>query len=147
MHAVPLTTARLMALEAPVGVSADHFYRAWQDPHLRAEMLQQSRVLLEGEAPIAAWGVLRRWEGVYAAWAWLTEACGSRSLSIVRQARRDLALAHDRLSAPRIQAEVASDLPCGVRFAELVGFRVEGLLRKYTRGALGDCFMLASIRS
>lgn len=149
LRSVPLTSDLLLALPTPVGISAERLHDWWREPHRRAEMLAQSRaVVVEGarSVPIAAWGVLKRRERVYTAWAWLTSSCAASALAIVRQARMDLSLAHDRLGARRIQAEVACELPSGVRFAERIGFELEGRLRCYGPEGQGDHFMLASVR-
>jgi hypothetical protein len=100
-------------------------------------------VLLDG-APVAAWGVLPLWPGVATSWAWLTWPCAPHARPLIRLARESLAYAHQALSLRRVQAEVSCRLPAGVRFAQLVGFEAEGLLRSY--GLSGDDhWLMASV--
>jgi hypothetical protein len=113
-------------------------------PEVRESLLAYSETILLDGAPVGAWGVFPMWPGVGTAWAWVSAPLAPRAVSLVRLARDRIAYAHQELALARIQAEVSSELPSGVRFAQLVGFEVEGLLRAYgTRGE--DYWMLASV--
>lgn len=147
MRAEPLRADHLRALPDPLAPrTRENLGACLAHPERGPELLAQGRAVLHGGRPVAAWGVLSLWPGVYSAWAWLTPSCAGLALPLTRLAREHLAEAHAKLGAHRIQAEVSRNLPSGVRWALRVGFYPEGLLRRYD-AAGGDCWMLSSVRS
>lgn len=112
----------------------------------RAEILANSRTVLCHGHPIAAWGVWKMWDGVFGTWAWLTAPCARHAVGIIRLARASVLEAQATLDAVRIQAEVSCDLSGGKRLAELIGFAVEGRLRQFGLGGVGDFWMLSILK-
>jgi len=78
---------------------------------------------------LAAAGVMNLWPGVGEGWAILTPH--ANGLSVVRKFREMFDLILLANNYHRIQASVRADFKAGVRFAEFLGFKAEGVMRKF----------------
>lgn len=83
--------------------------------------------VFDGEKIIAVFGFTRIFEHVYEGWSILSEDIKKIPVTVVRIAR----IAIRTLKARRIQMTTRFDLECGKRWARLLGFEQEGILRKY----------------
>ena len=83
---------------------------------------------LDGEEVLGCAGVLKLWEGRYAAWAFLSGNCGRRFVAIHRAVKTFFAMNDFR----RVEAEVATDFTEGHRWIRMLGFELENpRMRKY----------------
>jgi RimJ/RimL family protein N-acetyltransferase len=85
--------------------------------------------LIDGE-PIACAGFQECWEGRAIAWAILGETAGRHMRTLTRAVRRALAC-HP---AERIEAQALVDFAPAARWARLLGFKEETVLRKFHQG-------------
>jgi hypothetical protein len=123
--------------------------------HLRAMMLQDSQqfmsplafddnycaqlidagpahTILDGDIPIMCAGVAEMWTGRYAAWAWLSKDAGRKMVALTR-------IVDDYLNTRpyrRIEAYVDDRFDAGHRWARMLQFEHEGLMRSF--GAQGQ---------
>jgi hypothetical protein len=85
--------------------------------------------LADGQ-PIACAGFQECWEGRAIAWAILGEAAGRHMLWLTRQVRKAL----DRHPAARIEAQALLSFEPAARWARLLGFEPEAVLRRFHQG-------------
>jgi RimJ/RimL family protein N-acetyltransferase len=83
----------------------------------------------DGE-PIACAGLHECWEGRAVAWALLSEAAGRHMHALTRLVRRAL----EMHPASRIEAHAQLDFVPALRWARLLGFTPEAVLRNFHRG-------------
>lgn len=82
---------------------------------------------LDGDHPLFCGGVIDMDDHHGLLWAYVSSEAGPWMLRITRGARRFLALKNLR----RIETSVRADFAAGCRWAALMGFENEGLMRKY----------------
>ncbi|WP_395017728.1 hypothetical protein [Dongia sp.] len=85
---------------------------------------------LGDQEPIACGGFQECWEGRAIAWAILGETAGRHMLALTRAVRRRL----DRHPAKRIEAQALIGFVPAARWAGLLGFAGECVLRQYHQG-------------
>jgi RimJ/RimL family protein N-acetyltransferase len=93
--------------------------------------------LIDGE-PIACAGFQECWEGRAIAWAILGETAGRHMAALTRAVRRALAA----YPAERIEAQALADFAPALRWARLLGFMPEALLRKFHQGRDYQAFVM-----
>jgi hypothetical protein len=93
---------------------------------------------LVDQAPIACAGFQECWEGRAIAWAILGDAAGPHMLALTRAIRHGLA----RHPAARIEAQALVGFDPATRWARLLGFVPETVLRKYHQGRDYQAFVL-----
>lgn len=96
---------------------------------------------MEGDRVLAMAGVMPRWEGRAEAWALLSGDLKAHFLRIHCAIRRFLRETPIR----RIETAVDANFPEGIAWAEALGFKNEGLMRRYTPEGR-DCFRFARIK-
>ena len=84
-------------------------------------------VLYEDKVVLCA-GIIPQWDGRYVAWALFTKDVGLKMVSIMRAVRRFLNVKDVR----RVEAYIDCTHLEGIRLAELLGFKFEGTLVKFT---------------
>ncbi|WP_459853884.1 hypothetical protein [Dongia sp. agr-C8] len=87
--------------------------------------------------PIACGGFQECWEGRAIAWAILGAEAGRHMLALTRAARRGLR----RHPAVRIEAQALMGFAPAARWAELLGFMPEGVLRQFHQGCDYQAFV------
>jgi RimJ/RimL family protein N-acetyltransferase len=97
--------------------------------------------IVDGQ-PIACAGFQDCWEGRAIAWAILGETAGRHMAALTRAVRRALA-AHP---AERIEAQALVGFAPALRWARLLGFAPEGVLRKFHQGRDYQAFVLLKNR-
>lgn len=111
---------------------------------------QTSKELAAGFA-ISAWedgacvgsaGIIEVWHHRAAAWCLMSDACGAHMIEITRLAKEAL----DLHPAARIEMLVFADFPAGIRWAKMLGFKLETPepMRKFAQER--DCYMFARVR-
>jgi len=85
-------------------------------------------------------GVVNLWQGRGSAWALLAGDAGKCMRQIHREVERFL----DGCGIRRVEAYVHPDFEPGHRWARMLGFEREGLMRAFQRGA--DMYMYSRIR-
>jgi RimJ/RimL family protein N-acetyltransferase len=88
-------------------------------------------------------GIKQLWKGVGEAWFFMAPEAMKHSRAIARLVFKQL---KSMRQYHRIQATVEADFKEGIRFMEFLGFKIEGLLEKYTADAK-DSLMFAITRS
>jgi hypothetical protein len=96
-------------------------------------------VLVDGVAILCA-GVIRLDDGRGMAWALFSRDSGKHFVRICKGIRRYLSVCTIR----RIEASIDVNHAEGVRLAKLMGFEIEGTMRKYGRDG-SDHYMMARI--
>jgi len=86
---------------------------------------------LAGDTPVGAGGVLPIWPGRALAWALVGTLPKTAWTAVTRQALAVLQHAHAQ-GHGRIEAHVDAAFANGVRWARLLGFAPEGLMRRFT---------------
>lgn len=87
----------------------------------------ESFTVSDGSEIVAVIGLIDQWAGCARAYAFLSESAGRHMLSLTRRVRAYL----DNSPVRRIEAAVQDDFAAGHRWAHVLGFRVEGWMRKY----------------
>lgn len=107
-----------------------------------AEMLAETPAYtaLYGDTPLICAGIQPQWDGRASAWAVLGENAGAYMVQITRGVRDFL----DRQDYRRIDTCVRDGFLEGNRWAKLLGFRCEGLMRKWMYG--DDFWMFSRVR-
>lgn len=90
---------------------------------------EDSYTLLDGDTPIMCGGVCRvgHWRGM--AWSFMGPMTHKRMVGITRWAKAFLDFKMMELG--RIEADVKSDFELGHKWAKLLGFKKESLMRQY----------------
>jgi len=96
---------------------------------------------MEGEKVIAMAGVLPRWEGRAEAWALLSGDLKRHFVRIHRAILRYLETSDIR----RIETAVDANFKAGIVWAEMLGFKNEGLMPGYTPEGR-DCYRFARVK-
>lgn len=91
-------------------------------------------------------GVRPLWPGVGEAWAVFSAEALMRPTALFRAALRGVAKIEDAQGLRRIQATCHADHEAGARFLRALGFRREGLLRRYGLGGEGHYWLYARTR-
>ena len=89
-----------------------------------------SYIFLEESKPIGAFGLVPFWAGVGEAWLMSTPQLEEKPLFMVKYFRRLTEELHTNGKLHRVQIMV-NDTPALNRWAEVLGFTKEGVLRKY----------------
>jgi hypothetical protein len=146
LRMVPCTTARI--LEMCDVREEQHAQLAVTVPLLEARMLEidpdwsRCAVMAFQAAPIAAWGAFPRWRGRAIAWALFTPRAQAYAKRLASTILFHMEQLREREQLRRLEATVDSEDPKAIRWAQLMGLSVEGLLRAY--GPQGeDYFMMA----
>jgi hypothetical protein len=96
---------------------------------------------VDGDVVFACAGFIPQWEGRAVAWALVSSEAGMRFVGITRAVRRALQLHPFR----RVETAVTHDFPQGHRWAQMLGFTREGLMRSYTPDGR-DCDLYARVQ-
>lgn len=103
--------------------------------------------LFVGTTVAACWGVYKQSEYTGTAWMLVNDDVRHKhARAILKAARRFLDICEISHSIHRIQITVKLSTAPFVRWSELLGFRVEGLMRKYD-DAGEDHFLMARIKN
>lgn len=118
------------------------FYEKFSAGYARAleEAGNGYTAVVDGRA-IACAGLVEQWEGRALAWALIAEDAGPHFVRVTRAVRRALDMAHWR----RVEAQVDVTFTAGIRWAEMLGFRAESVMQKFTPEG-HDAFMYVRIR-
>lgn len=92
-----------------------------------------------GESIVACIGVIPQWEHYHRAWALLSPDAGRCMVSLTRRISRWLKFHNDG----RVDTAVAVSFLAGQRWAEMLGFRAEGVMRNYKDGK--DFYLYAQV--
>lgn len=103
-----------------------------------------ARTLMVDWKPIGVIGVSPQWEGVAWGWAFLGVEARKWPLFITRTARTMIEKAHQHLSLRRMHVSVNVDHTNALDWAEILHFKVEGIMKKYGPGG-EDCYMMARV--
>lgn len=96
------------------------------------------------EAPVAAWGAFLQWPGRAVSWALFTPRARPYAERVTNATLFHVEQMQQRDHLRRMEATVDAGDPKAIRWAQRIGFRIEGLLRAY--GPNGeDYFMMARV--
>lgn len=96
--------------------------------------------LVDGR-PIVCAGLVEQWEGRALAWALMAQDAGPHFVRITRAVRRALDMAQWR----RVEAHVDAEFHEGIRWAKMLGFEAESVMRAFTPEGR-DAFMYVRIK-
>lgn len=104
--------------------------------------MEHAVTLLEDGIPIACGGVVPLWDGVGGAWAVISESATKYPVRMVRVPRVTLARAEAERGYKRIQMTVCEELDRKTsEWPKSLGFELEGVMRNYGVGGVGNHFM------
>jgi ribosomal protein S18 acetylase RimI-like enzyme len=94
--------------------------------------------------PVAMFGCIMLWTGVAEMWSIISDDARRypKQLTIVAKGFSDIVA--QSLSLHRLQLTVRSDEPRALRWAEYLGFEIEGLMRNYSPDG-ADTYILARV--
>lgn len=94
--------------------------------------------------PVAIFGCIMLWTGVAELWSIISDDARRypKQLTLVAKGFADISA--QSLSLHRLQLTVRSDEPRALRWAEYLGFEIEGLMRKYSPDG-ADTYILARV--
>lgn len=92
---------------------------------------------------VAAGGIVIHWEGVGEAWLYLSDWIYPHALSFVKVIKERLEAIIREHRLVRVQTPLCALMPTNIRFARALGFRAEGVLRKY--GPDGSDYIMHAI--
>lgn len=140
MYPVPFEAKHILQMEAQ-----DH--QKWHVERFKMSELAElegrnAHTLMHEGAPIACCGAAVFHTGCVRVWALISaRAVGITFLNMSRWAKRFL----DTLKFTRIEATAAADFPQARQWLRAMGFKEEGLMRRYEeRGA--DAYLMALVR-
>ena len=111
------------------------------DPKL---LRHYARTLMIDWEPIGIIGVSPYWEGNCWCWAYLGSKCLEHPAFLTRQSRKYIEKARATLNLRRMAMSVSVGHTAALEWADILGFKVEGLMRSY--GPKGeDCHLLAKV--
>lgn len=91
-----------------------------------AEMPFATTALDDG-VPVALFGLQHLWQGRGLVWAFIGDSMGSSMITITRKCRNMLSEA----GYPRIEMHVEAGFGAGERWAEMLGFQLEGKMSRF----------------
>jgi RimJ/RimL family protein N-acetyltransferase len=103
-----------------------------------------SWTLIEFNKILACGGFDLLWKGVAEAWAFFTPAASAAPQFVVRSVVRTIKATAKEYNLHRIQAHVRTDLVPALDLAEWLGFKPEGINRKFTADGV-DCIEFAMV--
>lgn len=98
-----------------------------------------SYTMMEDGLPILIGGIIILWAGVGEVWAVVTRRAAEIPITTHRTSVRYLEIMSREAGIVRAQCVVRSDFETGKRWVKSLGFRLEGLLRKY--GKSGEDYL------
>jgi hypothetical protein len=128
----------------------DHIEPAWGQSREFAKKVvvkgrtEYSEAWEDEDGPLVAWGIIELWEGVGTIWIVLDVRAPKRLRPILRAAKDGLERAEKIFG--RLQGEFHEQAPTW-KFARHLGFEIEGCLKNYGIGAVGDYYMCARIHN
>ena len=84
-----------------------------------------------GKKPIFAAGMKMIWGQVAEGWVIATQDVWDHPLSVAKAIKKDFAKVARKYNIKRVQTAVRSDFNKGIRFAEWLGLKNEGLMKHY----------------
>jgi len=100
---------------------------------------------LEDGTIIAAAGIVMQFGRVGAAWMMMRTCASKHLLSVYRGTVEWMKIVWEHYDLVRLHTYVRADFPAGARFVEKIGFKKEGLMRKFCPDET-DAWLYAKIR-
>lgn len=141
MKVVPYQPEHLKSLLLQPGQSRARPYLERAD-YATALVMPTSFTALEGDRVLACAGVIPLWQGRGEAWALMGSDLRRHFLCIHRATLRFL----EACGLQRVEAAVDAEFCEAVEWIEMLGFKHEGPLRKYTPDGR-DCIRYARVRT
>lgn len=85
-------------------------------------------LLLENQ-PVACVGIVIVSQGVGHAWSYMTNGLRDYKIELVKLLRREIPVVMKNIGIHRLQVTIQAHMHRNIRFAELLGFQEEGILR------------------
>jgi|TARA_R100001530_G_scaffold25601_1_gene20640 hypothetical protein len=111
---------------AQIGMDPDHF-----DIFNNLEFQDKSFTAVKDNSFICSGGIVPMWHGVFEGWVIGSNKIWDYPLLAARTIRKGLDKLYQEHEIVRLQTAVRSDFPKGIRFAKWLGFKEEGLMKKY----------------
>ena len=90
--------------------------------------------LVDGEEINGVFGFIEIYKGRVVVFSFISAKAGKHLLSLTKRLRKMIDDGMERTGTERVEMEVVSGFIHGERFAKLLGFECEGVMRKYYRG-------------
>lgn len=106
-------------------------------PYIEAYVIPNcSLAVMDGDEPVAAFGIVPLWRGVGEAWMIPAKSHLRKPVALGRHVKMGILEIAEGLQLHRLQAAVKADFEMGRRLVELIGFDRESLMPQY--GPDGD---------
>lgn len=141
MQIIPFQADHVQAIN--LQMAQRRFDSAFKPEYARAlQAAGNAYTAIDGDEPVACCGLVEQWEGRALAWALLAENIGpGRFVRVTRAVRRFLDMADYR----RIEMQVDAEHAQAIRWAQMLGFEVEAMLRAFLPDGR-DAFQFVRIR-
>ena len=100
------------------------------EAHLMSQIPEGSVCIVHEGEPLLIGGCIKVWEGRYVGWCFMSRHAGPHMFRITHLMRDYV----DSFNAARVEMTVRSSFKEGHRWAELLGFELEGTMRNYRPG-------------
>ena len=107
--------------------------RSIEDPR-QCEIMEKSKfsvTLMADDEPILCSGIIDLWPGVGEGWFISTDQLSEHPVTLARATKEVLHHEIDDRGYWRVQVNVRSDWGTAIRFAKFLGFKNEGLMKKF----------------
>lgn len=146
LRIVPCNAARILEMRDMRLREAQQHQVALTMPLLEASALEinpnWSRCAIQSyqAAPVAAWGAFPQWEGRAVAWALFSPRAKPYAMRLRNATMFHVEQLREREALRRLEATVDAGDPTAIRWAQLMGFGIEGLLKAY--GPVGEDYLM-----
>ena len=103
----------------------------------------ESFSIVDGDCVLGCLGTTDFWPGRKYIWAFLSGDIGPHMLQVTRAIRKWI----QKDDTVRLETAVQCDFPQAIRWAEMIGFKREGIMRKYLPAPEStDCYLYSIVR-
>jgi hypothetical protein len=112
------------------------------DPGMTERVEQWTRTMEHEGEILAIYGANPLWDGVVNTWAFLSSEALLHPVALTRDVIRSLKILEGR-GVRRIQSDVEDGHIAAHRWHQFMGFEVEGYMKNYGLGGVGDFYLYA----
>lgn len=147
MRIVPFAPGHLRRLAPQPAQAQVALYRDWLADNIDSYAMRRAAFsgVIDGRI-VGCAGVRPMWPGVGEAWAVFSGEALIRPFALFRAATRGLAAIEAAQGLRRVQATAHDGHAAAARFLEALGFRREGLLRRYGLWGEGNYYLYARVK-
>ena len=132
MYLIPIKSAHAKIMMSPgtnaaqIGMDPENF-----EVFNNLECENLSFTAIADNSFICSGGIVPMWHGVFEGWVIGSNKIWDHPIMAARTIRKGLDQLYQDNNIVRLQTAVRADFPMGVKFAKWLGFKNEGLMKKY----------------